>query len=101
MIDMQARINIDLVAYAVGRAIFCKGCGRVLDTPTSVLVEPVNHEGVTILCKPCWVKVQPKLGVTVTTTSGRTGWVSEYAPVSQAEPEKSEARIDGTQEELF
>jgi len=99
--DMQARINIDLVAYAVGRAITCKGCGNILDTPTAVLVEPVNHEGVTILCKPCWLKVQPRLNVTVTTTSGRTGWVSEFTPVSQAEPVKSEAHITGTQEELF
>ena len=29
--DMKARINIDLVAFAVGRAITCKGCGSVLD----------------------------------------------------------------------
>lgn len=99
--DMQARINIDLVAYAVGRAITCKGCGNVLDTPNAVLVEPINTEGVTILCKPCWLKVQPQLKVTVTTTSGRTGWVSEFTPVSQAKPEQSEARIDGEQGELF
>lgn len=101
MNDMKARINIDLVAYAVGRAITCKGCDGVLDTPNAVLVEPINTSGVTILCKPCWVKVQPQLNVTVQTTSGRTGLVAEFAPISQAEPEKSEARIDGEQQELF
>lgn len=99
--DMQARINIDLVAFAVGRAITCKGCGNVLDVSTSILVEPVKHEGLTILCKPCWVMVRPELGITVQTTSGRDGSQSIHEPVSQAKPEQSEARIDGEQEELF
>ncbi len=101
MKDMETTINKELVAAAAGRAIFCPKCGGVLDAPNAVLVEPVNHKGIAVFCKPCWVKAQPQILVAVTTTSGASGLTHTFHPVSHAEPVKSEAEITGTQEELF
>lgn len=99
--DMEARINIDLVAFAVGRAITCSGCRKVLDVETAVLVQPTKHAGTTVCCSKCWSKARPLIGVEVEVTDGRTGSVTIHQPVSQVEPEQSEARIDGEQGELF
>lgn len=95
MTDMSARINIDLVRYAVGRAITCPRCHQVLDTGSAMLVE--RGDKVTVICKPCWGAIRHGLQATVTTTCGRTGTESEWTGASTAEPIKSEANIEGEQ----
>jgi len=95
--DMEARINIDLVRYAVSRAITC-GCGSILDTGRAVLVS--RGEKVSVICLPCWDQVKAGIPVTVEVIDGRTGSETKWTGASNAEPVKSEASITGTQLEL-
>jgi hypothetical protein len=92
------RINIDLVRFAVSRAITCQ-CGSVLDTGRAVLVS--RGDNVSVVCRPCWDKVKQGINVTVEVIDGRTGSETEWTGASKAEPVKSEADISGEQVELW
>ena len=49
---MEREVNLSLLKYAVGRAIFCPDCERSLDYKHAVLVTGPGKNG--IACVKCW-----------------------------------------------
>jgi hypothetical protein len=57
---MERTITRNLLKHAAGHAMFCPLCNRVLDAPTTVLVQA--GEVIKTLCAPCYdTELLPKL----------------------------------------
>lgn len=50
---MQETIHRNLLKYAAGRAIFCPGCGKVLDCRDTVTATHMTG-GQAVMCGKCW-----------------------------------------------
>ena len=53
---MRREVNNALLKHAVQTAIFCRGCGTVLDCRTAVFVS--GPEGAACLCPDCFEKTR-------------------------------------------
>jgi hypothetical protein len=51
---MRRTVRNNILKMAVGQQIFCRGCRRILDVKTSVLVESAPNEGYcAVFCREC------------------------------------------------
>jgi len=97
--DMEARINIDLVRFAVGRAIDCPTCTKILDVDSAVLLS--KGDKVSVICRSCWQDLRAGISTEIEVIYGRTGTATTWTGASAVEPVPSKARIDGDQGDLF
>ena len=54
---LRPQLEGELLRWAVGRAITCPGCGRVLDCRRAVLADSPS-QGSAVACSECWDKAK-------------------------------------------
>jgi hypothetical protein len=58
---LEEKMNRELVRYAVGRAIFCPSCDRVLDIADAVLMTTKNDGPCAVTCGACHDELRARL----------------------------------------
>ena len=66
---LRRRMTIKLLKYAVGRAICCPTCGKVLDYRRAVMISAPHYEA--IACASCYDAIDPKVRAEFASLPGR------------------------------
>ncbi len=58
---LESHLNLELLRYAAGRAIFCPSCDHILDARRSVLMCANDNGPTAILCGDCYDEMRERL----------------------------------------